>query len=85
MGDEEAKAKKFATTVALDDGTRLTVSMNIADADRISPEQVNTMFWQVPCKSEGNATPRTLAQVQECKCLVCQTACATILKWRMMK
>ena len=85
MSDEEAKAKKFATTVALDDGTRLTVSMNIADAARISTEQVNSMFWQVPCKQEGKANPRTLAQVQECQCLVCQAACATILKWRMMK
>ena len=82
---EKSLEKKFSTTVKLDDGTRLTVSMNIADAERISTEQVSSMFWQVPCKQEGNATPRTLAQVQECKCLVCQTACATILKWRMMK
>jgi len=82
---EKSLEKKFATTVKLDDGTRLTVSMNMVDAVRISTEQVNIMFWQVPCKTEENAVPRTLAQVQECKCLVCQTACATILKWRMMK
>jgi hypothetical protein len=82
---EKSLGKKYATTVTLDDGTRLTVSMNIDDAARINAEQANSMFWQVPCKQEGNAVPRTLAQVQECKCLVCQAACATILKWRMMK
>ena len=82
---EKSLEKKFSTTVKLDDGTRLTVSMNMDDAARISTEQVNSMFWQVPCKQEGNANPRTLAQVQECQCLVCQAACATILKWRMMK
>jgi hypothetical protein len=82
---EKSLEKKYSTTRTLEDGTRLTVSMNIDDAARINAEQANSMFWQIPCKKEGNAVPRTLAQVQECKCLVCQTACATILKWRMMK
>lgn len=82
---EKSLEKKYSTTVTLDDGMRLTVSMNMADAARISTEQANSMFWRIPCEQEGNATLRTLARVQECKCLVCQTACATILKWRMMK
>jgi hypothetical protein len=84
-GEGEVSTTRYSTLVREEDGSTITVSMNIADSLKLKPENIDTMFWDVPCRNGGNSAPRTLRQVQDCRCNVCQAACATILKWRMMK
>lgn len=81
---EGTTSEMLTTSVFMEDGRKLTVKMNLADAKNTNLEHTE-IFWDIPCMNGGNTAPRNLKQVQDCKCLVCKTACATILKWRMLR
>jgi hypothetical protein len=53
----------------------------------IDPD-IHEIFYDTPCmvsKQGDGAPPRSFKQLQACSCMMCQTACATILKWRMLR
>jgi hypothetical protein len=70
--------------VTLEDGRKLTVSMDMTACAKIDPDQ-HEIFYDVPCMQKVNDAPRSMEQLKKCGCPVCETACATILKWRVMR
>lgn len=74
----------ISTEIVLEDGRKLTVSMDKQKAAKINPD-IHEIFYDVPCMLSKISTPRSIKQLQECSCAMCKTACATILKWRMLR
>lgn len=74
----------ISTEVYLNDGRKLTVSMNRKAVAKIDPD-IHEIFFDVPCMLSKESTPRSMKQLQACECDVCKAACATILKWRVIR
>ena len=78
------ESELIKTEVVLENGRKLTVSMNVKACSKVDPDFHEVVF-DVPCLNKKDMMPRSMQQLQKCECAVCKTACVTILKWRMMR
>jgi len=70
----------------LPNGDKIVMTLTSAQSiDKLAKADFDKIMWSLHCLKAKDTVSKTFKEIQECKCAYCQTACVTLLKWRMIR